>query len=38
MASTKYNLKQITDISNSGFYYELPEDIFDIINLEFIER
>ena len=32
MASNKYNLKQITDISNSGFYYEMPEDIFDIIN------
>jgi hypothetical protein len=32
MANNKYNLKQITDISNSGFYYEMPEDIFDIIN------
>jgi hypothetical protein len=33
MASTlKYNLKQITEISNSGFYYEIPNDVFDIIN------
>jgi hypothetical protein len=33
MATTlKYNLKQITDISNNGFHYEIPEDVFDIIN------
>jgi hypothetical protein len=33
MASTlKYNLKQITEISNSGFYYEIPKDVFDVIN------
>jgi hypothetical protein len=33
MTSTlKYNLKQITEISNSGFYYEIPNDVFDIIN------
>ena len=28
----KYNLKQISDISNSGFHFEIPEDTFDIIN------
>lgn len=28
----KYNLKQITDISNSGFYFEIPEDTFNTIN------
>jgi hypothetical protein len=28
----KYNLKQITEISNSGFYYEIPNDVFDMIN------
>jgi hypothetical protein len=33
MTSTlKYNIKEITDISNSGFYYEIPEDILDTIN------
>jgi len=33
MASTlKYNLKQITEISNSGFHYEMPKDVFDMIN------
>jgi hypothetical protein len=33
MTSTlKYNIKEITDISNSGFYYEIPEDIFNTIN------
>lgn len=33
MTSTlKYNLNQITNISNSGFHYEIPEDVFDIIN------
>jgi len=31
-ATLKYNLKQITDISYSGFYFEIPEDTFDIIN------
>jgi hypothetical protein len=28
----KYNIKEITDISNSGFYYEIPEDILETIN------
>lgn len=28
----KYNLKQITDISYSGFYFKIPEDTLDIIN------
>lgn len=32
MTSYKYNLKQITEISNNGFHYEIPEDVFDIIN------
>jgi len=32
MTSIKYNLKQITDISNSGFHYEIPDDVVDIIN------
>lgn len=33
MTSTlKYNLTQITDISNSGFHFEIPEDSFNIIN------
>jgi len=33
MATTlKYNLKQITDISYSGFHFEIPEDTHDIIN------
>lgn len=33
MTSTlKYNLKQITEISNSGFHYEMPKDVFDMIN------
>jgi hypothetical protein len=31
-ATLKYNLKQITDISYSGFYFEIPEDTYDIIN------
>jgi hypothetical protein len=31
-ATLKYNLKQITDISYSGFYFEIPEDTHDIIN------
>jgi hypothetical protein len=31
-ATMKYNLKQITDISNSGFYFEIPEDTFNTIN------
>ena len=31
-ATLKYNLKQITDISYSGFYFEIPEDTVDIIN------
>lgn len=31
-ATLKYNLKQITDISYTGFYFEIPEDTFDIIN------
>jgi hypothetical protein len=31
-ATLKYNLKQITDISYSGFYFEIPEDTFDTIN------
>jgi len=31
-ATLKYNLKQITDISYSGFYFEIPEDTLDIIN------
>jgi hypothetical protein len=33
MTSTmKYNLNQITNISNNGFHYEIPEDVFEIIN------
>jgi len=33
MASVlKYNLKEFTEISNSGFNYEIPNDVFDIIN------
>jgi hypothetical protein len=33
MATTlKYNIKQITDISYSGFHFEIPEDTCDIIN------
>ena len=28
----KYNLRQISDISNSGFHFEIPEDTFEIIN------
>lgn len=33
MASTlKYNLKEITDISYSGFHFEIPEDTMEIIN------
>jgi hypothetical protein len=28
----KYNPKQISDISYSGFYFEIPEDTYDIIN------
>jgi hypothetical protein len=31
-ATLKYNLKQITDISNSGFQFEIPGDTCDIIN------
>ena len=31
-AILKYNLKQITDISYSGFHFEIPEDTCDIIN------
>jgi len=31
-ATLKYNLKQITDISYSGFYFEIPADTLDIIN------
>jgi hypothetical protein len=31
-ATLKYNLKQITDISYSGFHFEIPEDTHDIIN------
>lgn len=31
-ATLKYNLKQITDISYTEFYFEIPEDTFDIIN------
>ena len=33
MTSTlKYNLKQINEISNNGFQFEIPEDTFNIIN------
>ena len=28
----KYNLKQINDISSSGFYFEIPEDVYNKIN------
>jgi hypothetical protein len=31
-ASLKYNLKQITDISCSGFHFEIPEDTYNVIN------
>jgi len=31
-ATLKYNLKQITDISYSGFYFEIQEDTRNIIN------
>jgi len=31
-ATLKYNLKQITDISYSGFHFEMPEDTFNMIN------
>ncbi len=31
-ANLKYNLKQITDISYSGFHFEIPNDTQDIIN------
>lgn len=31
-ATLKYNLKQISDISYSGFYFEIPDDSRDIIN------
>ena len=31
-ATLKYNLKQITDISYSGFHFEIPEDTYDTIN------
>jgi hypothetical protein len=33
MATTlKYNLKQFSDISYSGFHFEIPEDTFNMIN------
>jgi hypothetical protein len=32
MTSLKYNLKQITDISYSGFHFTIPEDTHNIIN------
>ena len=32
MTSLKYNLKQITDISYSGFQFKIPEDTHNIIN------
>lgn len=32
MTSLKYNLKQITDISYSGFNFKIPEDTHNIIN------
>ena len=32
MTSLKYNLKQITDISYSGFNFKIPEDTHSIIN------
>jgi len=31
-ATLKYNLKQISDISYSGFHFEIPDDTCDIIN------
>jgi hypothetical protein len=31
-ATLKYNHKQITDISSSGFYFEIPEDAYNMIN------
>lgn len=31
-ATLKYNLKQFNDLSNSGFYFEIPEDTFNTIN------
>ena len=31
-ATLKYNLKQITDISYSGFQFVIPDDTYDIIN------
>lgn len=31
-ATLKYNLKQITDISYSGFHFEIPEDTYNTIN------
>jgi len=31
-ATLKYNLKQISDISYSGFDFKIPDDTFDIIN------
>lgn len=31
-ATLKYNLQQITDISFSGFYFEIPEDTCNMIN------
>lgn len=31
-ATLKYNLKQITDISYSGFQFVIPEDTYEIIN------
>ena len=32
MTTLKYNLKQINELSNAGFCYEIPEDTYDIIN------
>lgn len=31
-ATLKYNLKQITDMSYTGFHFEIPEDTCEIIN------
>lgn len=30
--SLKYTLKQISEISNSGFYFKIPDDTFETIN------
>jgi hypothetical protein len=32
MTTSKYNLKQITDISYSGFHFKIPEDTHAILN------